>query len=280
MCLTEAEAALGKPGQASAAFGYRFIDISLGRKGDPAAIGMHVAEKFGVLATGASKRQVEATPGHMRRIKAKEDVAGVTGADFAADPDGQGRVEVTLAHPTRRRGGIDAADRAKHGIRLGLPGRGKQFHQPLLAGVLIVVDEGQEVAGRIVQACVAGNRDVRCRAVHIGNLMRNGRAKRIDPFPRTRNLVVVGHDDPQLCPFRHGEDRKRKQRFVKRSAAVGANANIDQHGFRIVHEETFLPRKLRSSIQKPADQAKCITIAETAASGPYGFLWPMAIQKP
>jgi hypothetical protein len=109
--------------------------------------------------------------------------------------------------------------------------RGEELHQPVLAGVLVVIDVGEEIAGRVVEAGIAGDRDVRGRAMHIGDLVRDARGrKRLDPGAGARRLVVVGDDDAQAgSPAGTSSTASDSSASSSVATAVGADADVDPH---------------------------------------------------
>ncbi|MCY1295868.1 hypothetical protein D9M68_382130 [compost metagenome] len=177
-------------------------------------------------------------------------------------------MKVAAAHPVRRGQRVFGANRAEHDIGPGRSGRVEQLQEPRPRYGLVVIDESEIVTGAIVETGIAGDRDVRRRAMHVEDLEGHGRAHLVDQRLGTRRRVVVGDDDPNVDIGGHRDERQRMQRFRKFRTAEGADRNIDPFSGEIGHGATFRFRAVRSSRQKPADQAKCITIAERAASGP------------
>ena len=279
--LAHAVAAPGQPCERGAAGRHRLVHPGLGRKFDAGTGLGGEREEFRVLAAGLAQRQAEATAGEGRRRQAHQHVAGIAGADLAANPDGTGRMEVGALHPVRRRRAVDRLDRAEHDIGAALAHRRHQLLQPVGRCRLVVVDEGQEFAAAMVEAGIACDRDVRCRAMDIVDREGDLRAQSVDQAGSARHGIVVGDDDAHRAALGHRKRGERAQRPLQFRAPVGADRDVDQrerqwrgggsaHGVTCacVKDEADRRRGESSSRQKPADQAKCMIIAETAASGP------------
>ena len=266
MRLAHAQPAPGKPGKAGARGGHRLLHPGILGKGDATARGVDGGEEFGVLAAAAAERKVEAPAGDARGGEAHQHVAGIAGSDFAVHPDGARGVEVAAAHPVGRLRPVERAHRAEHHVGPAFQGHGEQPVEPERIHRLVVVDEGDEIGIRVVEAGVAGDRDVAGRAMHIDDVRRQQGHGGLDAGTRARLHVVVGDDDAEAHARRNDQLGERGQRLAERGAPEGADRDVDAKRRR--HASALRLRKSSTSRQKPADQAKCMIMAETAASGP------------
>ncbi len=110
--------------------------------------------------------------------------------------------------------------------------------------------------------------------MHVANLewqlVRNG----VDQRLRAWRHIIVGNDDAHRCIGRHLERADRAQRRFQLAPAVCAHTDVDRGlAARILPEAghdgaASRFHGVRSCSQNPSDQARCMTMAEKAASGP------------
>ena len=70
-------------------------------------------------------------------------------------------------------------------------------------GGLVIINEGEVIRLAFRQAGIAGNRNIRFRAMDIGDLERGGFAQAIDARLGARLLVIIGDDKTNFHTFRH-----------------------------------------------------------------------------
>ncbi len=169
-----------------------------------------------------------ASDGALRRSSALQVVAR---ADIAGDPDRQCRMEIAAPHPARRHVRVDGAHRTENSVGPGRIRRHQQFRQPIFRRCLIVIDKGHEIAGRMLQAGITGNRNVRSGTVHIGDLGRappNAWPRRGRAHSASRSLSATMMRTESVC--RNSQDRQGQQCLVQFDTAIGADGDIDPHG--------------------------------------------------
>ena len=198
MGLAEPELAFGKPGKGGACGRHRLFDPGLRRIGNLSAHPVHMGKELGVLAAAAAKRQTEAPPGQRRSGQPQKHIAGIAGDDPLADPDRECRVKVTTLHPARRLACIDRLDGPEHRIGSGCLRRPDQLSDPVRARCLVIVDKGQEISRGIVEAGIAGNRDIGRRAMHVDDAVRHGSAQTVDAAFGARGVVIISNDDADI----------------------------------------------------------------------------------
>ncbi len=193
-----------------------------------------------------------------------------------------GKVEwkIAVPHPGWRVLRVDADGWAEHNIGLRMRYRRDKLDKPVLRRMFVVIYKCQKIAGGMVETRIASNRYVGGRAMHVDDVVRDHCARTFHQRLCTRSTVIIGDDDAYPCSCRHGKRCDRQQRPLEGRTAIGTNANIDLQGGGFCHGDRRFLKEVSSSIQKPVDQAKCITMAANPASGPEGLPRLTAIQKP
>ena len=206
MCLAEAELPLGEPREARARLAAPVLEPGRRRIGDLAAHPVHMGEELRILAAAAAEREVEAPPGEQGDCKAQERIAGVAGDDLVRRPRPERRMKIAPPHPAWRVLVVDGLHRAEHRIR---PVASAVSISSTIQSSLAVSSSSMKARKsprRIIQAGIAGNRDVGGWAMHIDDLVRHDGAQGDRRSPsRARAIVIVGHDDADCRSVGHGD---------------------------------------------------------------------------
>lgn len=156
-----------------------------------------------VLTAALAERQRKTPVLHRWGFHLEKRVAGVAGDDLAIHPDWHGRVKIATFHPARRIFTVNRRHWAKNDIRTGFACLLQKCGKPVRRGGLIIVDKGQIVRPAFREAGVAGNRDIRFRAMDIGDLERRSFTQPIHTCLGTRFLIIVGNDQANCHAFGH-----------------------------------------------------------------------------
>ncbi|MNX88987.1 hypothetical protein D3C86_1209820 [compost metagenome] len=201
--LAGAEAAFGQPHEACPIFRNRLRQDGVFSKDNTAACGVKMREEMGVLAAALAERQREAPALDRGRIHLEQRVAGIAGDDLAIDPHRNCRMEIAAFHPARRIVPVNRRHGAEDGFRTGLVGFFQKGGQPMRRGGLVIIDKGQIIRAAFRQAGIAGNRNIRFRAMNIGDLEGCGFTQAIDACLGARLFIIIRHNQANFHAFRH-----------------------------------------------------------------------------